>query len=193
MNMIKLFLVLCLSAACGIAWAQTNAPAQNASELDITSTGSHFDGMANQFVYMGHVYVTDNAKVWLHCERLTIDMPKNGGHPTNILALTNVVIDLFDGHQTNRITCGQSVYAYHLSDPITNVVNAITNVVYATTNETITFTLDNPTVTSPDGIGTGDKLIYDVPTKSFSGITASHMKLRQSSGTNATPLDLFKK
>jgi lipopolysaccharide export system protein LptA len=182
-----------LSASCSIARAQTNAPAQDKSEqqIDITSKGSYFDGTAYQLVYTDRVVVTDHVKAWLNCERLTVDVPRTGGHPTNIVAETNVVIDFVDGGQTNHLICEKAVYAYHLSDPITNVVNAITNVAYATTNETITFTGGPPTLESSESVGTGDKLIYDVPKKTFSGITSSHLKLH-GNGTNASPFQLFK-
>jgi lipopolysaccharide export system protein LptA len=200
MNTIKLFLALCLSASCGIAWAQTNTPAQNKTQQDIyiDSKGSYFDGVANQLVYTDHVIVTDHVKAWLNCERLTVDVPRNGGHPTNIVAETNVVIDFIDGGQTNHLICEKAVYAYHLSDPITNIVNAITNVAfastnvsYATTNETVTFTGGPPTLESSESVGTGEKLIYDVPKKTFSGITSSHLKLK-GNGTNAPAFNLFK-
>ena len=76
--------------------------------------------------YIGHVVVIDpKAKLW--CGQLTVDLPAEGGRPTNIVAITNVVIDTLDDKgQTNHITADKAVYTY-------SVLNSVTN-------ETITFT-----------------------------------------------------
>ena len=68
--------------------------------------------------------------------------PRAADIPTNIVAETNVVIDVLDDNgKTNHITADKAVYAYHLFNPATNVLHSITNVtVYAgITNESITF------------------------------------------------------
>ncbi len=200
-------LFLFLSAGCGLLWAsQTNtvSKAKPEQEIEIDSGGGYFDGITNQIVYYGHVVVTDHVKATLHCERLTVDLPPNGGHPTNIVAETNVVIDFLDEKgQTNRVMADKAVYAYRLLNPVTNIVysatNAFvvfTNVVYTATNETATFTGTNPVpqVEGPEYVITGSPLVYDVPTKHFSGWSKTIYKPHPGSGgTNASPFDFLKK
>jgi lipopolysaccharide export system protein LptA len=198
MKTIKFLSVLFLSANCGLAGAQTNTPAKNptAQEVEIDSGSGYFDGITNQIVYTGHVFVTDHVKAWLNCERLTVDLPPNGGHPTNIVAETNVVIDVLDQGQTNHITADKAIYTYQLLNPVTNVVAAITNVTYAVTNETVTFIGGNPMpkVENPGYIIFGDPLVFNLTTKKFDGIQRSFAKPRpgSSNGTNASPFDFMK-
>ncbi|HEX4350663.1 MAG TPA: LptA/OstA family protein, partial [Verrucomicrobiae bacterium] len=147
MKTIKLLLVLFLSLSCGRAWAQTNTPTATPVEqvLNVDSDSGYYDGITNQMVYLGHVVVVYNMKDTLNCERLTVDIPADHGNPTNIVAETNVVVDVLDEKGgTNHITAGRAVYTYQLLNPATNVVNNVTNVVYAATNEIVTFTLGNP-------------------------------------------------
>src|SRR5580704_15514786 len=129
----KLLLVLFLSSSCGLAWAQTNAPAAKPVEqdLDISSDSFYFDGITNQMVYLGHVFVTYDVKDRLNCERLTVDLPADRGNPTNIVAETNVVVELLQQNgQTNHVTADKAVYFYQLLNPVTNIVKNITNIVY---------------------------------------------------------------
>ena len=142
----KLFLILVIAVIGGLVWAQTNAsapasvtnaaPAKVASNTnsadqftDITSASFSYDGNVHQAVYLGHVVVV-NAKSKLDCERLTVNMPADGGRPTNVVAETNVVIDMLDDGKTNHITSDKAVYSY-------SVINAVTN-------EIVTFTGGNP-------------------------------------------------
>jgi lipopolysaccharide export system protein LptA len=185
MNLKKLFLAWLLSATGAIVWAQTNQPAAKPGEQGVLihSDSGYFDGLANQMVYLGHVMVTDHLRVTLNCERLTVDVPK-GGDPTNVVAETNVVIDLIDEQgQTNHVTAEKAVYAYLVVDSVTN--------------QTVTFTGGNPTpkVDNPRAIITGEPLFYNVRTKKFDGKDFSMLIKPQpgSGGTNgASPFNLLK-
>lgn len=179
----KLIVILLLAVNCGLVWAQTNSPDQKPPEqqIEISSKSGHFDGITHQAVYLGDVFVTD-ATSKLHCERLTMYLPAEGGSPTNIVAETNVVIDMLDDKgQTNHITADKAVYNY--------------SVVGAVTNEIVTFTggTPGPKVESPQYTIWGDPLVLDLATKQYSG-TNYHMiyKLPPGSGhgTN-TPGKLF--
>ncbi len=167
MKTIKLLWVIFLCLSCDPAWAQTNAPAEKPVEqvLKVDSDSGYYDGITNQMVYLGHVFVIYNMKDTLDCERLTVDIPADHGNPTNIVAETNVVVDVLDEKGgTNHITAGKAVYTYQLLNPATNVVKSITNVVYAVTNELITFTGGNPRpkVTGRTPLFRGDPIIIDV-------------------------------
>lgn len=186
----KLFLMLLLAVNGGLAWAQTNAPAANTSatnappaQVDIVSDHWYFDGNTHQMVYQDHVVAT-SAKATLHCEQLSVDLPPGGGHPTNIVALTNVVIVAVDEKdQTNTITADKAVYTY-------SVVNAVTN-------EVVVFTGGDPMpkVENPQFTGLGDPLTFNLITKQYS---ASNFKtiLKQmpnsAGGTNASPFNFLK-
>lgn len=180
----KIFFVLLLAGSCGVVRAQTNAPAQTTPEpkTEISSDTGHFDGIKNQMIYLGHVFVTDNVKAKLRCEQLTVDLPPDFGHPTNIVAETDVVIDVMDEKgQTNHITADKAVYAY-------SVVNAVTN-------EMVKFTGGNPTpkVENPQFTITGDPLVLNLVTKQFSGVnyrTIFKQPPTSGNGTNS-PIKLF--
>ena len=181
----KRIIILLLAVGGTALQAQTNAPAQPAPEpqIEITSTSGHFDGINHQMVYDGNVVVTD-AKSKLTCARLTVDLPPEGGRPTNIVAVTNVVIDALDEKgQTNHITAAKAVYTYHATD--------------VATNETITFTGGDPTpkVDNPQFIIYGEPLILNVPTRQFSGQNY-RMIFKQvpnsGNGSNASPFNILK-
>jgi hypothetical protein len=193
-------LVACwLATLGGTAWAQTNpparsvpatkAPATNApqQELDINSDSGFFDGETNQMVYIGHVFVTDHAKARLNCERLTISLPPNGGNPTNILAETNVVVEVLDERgETNHITASKAVYAFCV------ISNAPGNIV---TNETVTFSGDPmPVMTNTSALVRADPMIMDVPRRHFSfpGHVEMHYLQHGSSATNGSPFQILK-
>jgi lipopolysaccharide export system protein LptA len=186
----KMLCLLFLLASCGLLRAQTNAPAKAPAEQTIAIDSVHWyvDGISNQMVWYENVYVTDNQKTKLHCERLTVDVPQNDDPLTNIVAETNVVIDMVkDGH-TNHITANRAVYAFSLS---TNLVGIIT------TNQTVTFTGGDPrpVVESPDGSITGDTLVYNVLTQTFGGDNVrSKFKIKagKDNGTNGSPFNFSK-
>lgn len=182
----KFFLILSLIGSGALVWAQTSTPAQKPPEQEvvITSDTGHFDGKTSQMIYIGHVFVTDNVKAKLYCGQLTVDLPPGGGHPTNIVAETGVVIEILDGKgQTNHITSDKATYAY-------SVINTVTN-------ETVTFAGGKPMpkVENPQIIMYGDPLVLDVVAKTFGG---PHYKtiLKQApssgNGTNASPFNFLK-
>jgi lipopolysaccharide export system protein LptA len=195
-----LLLVLFLSLSCVLARAQTNAPAMVEKELKIDSDSFYFDGITNQMLYLGHVFVIYNEKDTLNCERLTVDLPADRGNPTNIVAETNVVVDVLDEKgQTNHITADMAVYSYQLLNPSTNVVKGITNVIYAVTNEIIQFSGGNqlPKLERPGASLVSDVILYDLITRKAHGVGPhTEMKFKQTSrpgnSTNASPFDLLK-
>ena len=186
----KHFFLLCLFGSCSLAAAQTNAPGSKPpdQQVEITSDSGLFDGIMQRMIYQGHVFVTDNLRAKLHCGQLTVDLPPGGGHPTNIVAETDVVIDYLDGKgQTNTVTANKAIYAY-------SVVNLVTN-------ETVTFTGGKPLpqVESPQFIMRGEPLILDVVRKSFEcppGDNHYKMIIKHASssgtGTNASPFNFLK-
>ena len=185
MNAPKFLLIALLSIPAGLLWAQANVPAKQAPEqqLEIDSDQGYFDGLTNQMVYVGHVFVTDHVKAKMTCERLTVDIPLDGSHPTNIVADTRVVIDLLEGGRTNHITADRAVYAYSVKSGITN--------------ETVTFTGGDPLPKFENSqiIQTGDQLVFNVALKRFSG-EGYHTILKKSPGsensTNASPFNFLK-
>lgn len=184
MKAIQISLFLFLSASCGQISAQTNSPVkkQPEQELFITSSSAYYDGITNQMVYIGNVYVTDKVKAWLNCERLTVDVPQNGQNPTNIVAESNVVVNVFYKGQTNHITADKATYAYH-------VVNTVTN-------ETITFAGGNPTMTNLDSVVSSDPIViylasHNIEKVDFQGPFKMNLKT-SNKGTNASPFDFPK-
>lgn len=185
----KLFL-FSLAGSCGLmVWAQTNSPvAEPASrEVGLRSDRLSYSGSdMRQLVYSGNVRVT-NAQGSLACGWLTLDLPSENvadGRPTNIVALTNVVINYVKDGKTNHITCDKMVNTY-------NVLNGVTNDIF-------TFT-GNARMNNERGWMTGEPLIYDNATGRFSGSgIESHfsMPANPGSGTNASnqaaPLNIFK-
>jgi len=181
----KRIFILLLAASANPLWAQTNLPAPTApeSQVEISSDSGHFDGNTRQMIYLGHVFATD-AKSKLHCGQLTVDLPAEGGHPTNIVAETSVVIDHVDEKgQTNHITSDKAVYSY--------------SVVSGVTNEVATFTGGNPTpkVENQQMIIVGDPLVMNLITKQFSGMnykTIFKQAPNAAGETNASPLNFLK-
>ncbi len=187
----KSFFILCLTGFGGLAWAQTNGlvPKQPAPELVVTSQTGYFDGKTSQMIYRGDVFVTDHVKAKLYCEQLTVDVPRDGGHLTNIVAETNVVIDYVDSKgDTNHLTADLATYAYSLA----------TNAAIITTNETATFTRFPgralPKMENVHGYFIGDPLIYDFVAQQFIATSnfETHFNLKPGSGTNASPFNLLK-
>jgi len=185
----KLFLVLCLAVTGAGIYGQTNTPpaGPKMQQIEITSDTGQFDGKTMQMVYLGHVFVTDNVKGKLHCDQLTVSVPPSGGHLTNIVAESNVVIDyLENAGQTNHITASKAVYAY----------SVVTNLATIVTNELVTFTGGQPMpkVENPQVTILSEPLIYDVTAKKF--IFAHYKTILNSkpggTDTNASPFDLLK-
>ena len=192
----KRIISLLLILAAGLVWAQTNQPAQTiqavqtnqppekklTQQVEISSDHGFFDGIKRQMVYQGNVLVTDAGST-LRCGLLTVDLPPQGGRPTNIVAETNIVIDALDDNgRTNHITANKAVYTY-------SVVNAVTN-------EIITFTGGNPTprLENSQMIATGDPIVLNLSTKQFTG-SNYHTIFKQTpgtKGTNASPFEILK-
>lgn len=191
----KILCAFSIMTVCAAAFAQTNLPATNApatnspaqtnspatnsrqQEIGLHSDSAYFDGNARQVVYYGHVVAT-NAQGRLMCERLTIDLPPEGAtdnHPTNAVAETNLdIIFINNKGETNHLVADKGIYSY-------NVVNSITN-------ELFTFT-GHATNTGPQGLFTGEPLIWNQVENRFVGSNVEmHLKMR-SSGTNSS---LFK-
>lgn len=156
--MMKRFLILMLAVLAGFARAQTNAPAAlPEKQVEVTSAHGYFDGIARQMIYDGNVLVLDGPSS-LACEKLVVNLPPDGGRPTNIIAYTNVVVLAVDEKgATNHVTADKAVYAYQ--------------VIGSVTNETITFIGGNPSpkVDHPMFTIYGDPLVLDVRTRKFSG------------------------
>jgi lipopolysaccharide export system protein LptA len=178
----KTILFLLLAGSCAQAWAQTNSPAANPAKQQIvtTSDSGYIDWKNMQLVYLGHVLAIYEPSAKLRCGRLTVDMPPNGGHPTNIVAETNVVIDVVDDHgMTTHCTAGKAVYAY-------TVANSVTN-------ETVTFFRGDslPIVENPQFTATGDPLVLNLVTKTFGGKNYKTI-YKSGGGTNAPSFDFLK-
>ena len=180
----KFFIILALAGSCVCLRAQTTTPpTAQPPETVITSDSGRFNGITHQMFYTGHVVVIDpKAKLW--CEALTVDLPAAGGRPTNIVAITNVVIDTLDDKgQTNHITADKAVYTF-------SVVNSVTN-------ETITFTggQPSPKVENPQFTIYGEPLVLDLVTKQYGG-SNYRMVFKQApnagNGTNASPFNFLK-
>jgi len=194
----KLLLVIFLSLSFGPAWAQTNTPAAKPleQELKVDSDSGYYDGITNQMVYLGHVFVLYNMKDTLSCERLTVDIPADHGDPTNIVAETNVMVDVLDEKgEAEHLTADKAVYTYQLLNPVTNVVKSITNVVYAVTNQFITFTGTNPIprLVNSNAYVASEPIIFDVIKRSFEfpGHLETHFIQVSSPGkTNGSPFGL---
>jgi hypothetical protein len=175
---------------CARSWAQTNAPAAQPAEREvhISADSFHFDGITNQLVYIGHVVVLDPPKARLECERLTVFLPADRGNPTNIVAETNVIVDMVDEHGTNHITAPKAVYTYQLLNPMTNIVKSATNVVYGTTNEVVTFSTFAgeepwPRLVSPKMAVDADPIIFYVTKRVFDTPNKVRMIFKQLPGS----------
>lgn len=190
MKCITLPLLALLFAAAFPAGAQSNTSTNKAGqEVEIDSNSAYFDGLTNQMVYIGNVHVTDHVKAWLQCERLTVFVPANGGAPTNIVAETNVVVDVIDSGFTNHIVADRGVFTYGV---VTNSVEPLN----LRTNEIITFTdfgTNMPELTNPKGIIRTQPLILDVVQRKFLMPGPTRMILRPSPGsaTNSSPFNLL--
>jgi lipopolysaccharide export system protein LptA len=180
----KFYCLLFLAGSCGLLWSQTNPPVQGLPDQEVGLHSDHFyyDGRARELVYYNNVVAT-NWEGQLTCGRLTILLPPEGsagGHPSTMVAETNVVIDFLKNGETNHITSDKAIYAYSL-------VNAVTN-------ETITFT-GHAKGENAKGWMTGEPLVWDNIADRFTGTDfKTILKPAPSSGngTNAGPFNLLK-
>lgn len=108
-----------------LALVTTNPPPANPQSQE---TVIQADGPAefNEADHGLRVTYRDNVRVdapglKLWCEWLTADMSQASGHPTNIVAETNVVIDAMDDKgQKMHATCDKAVYVFAVEDGVTN-------------------------------------------------------------------------
>ncbi|MFZ1072792.1 MAG: LptA/OstA family protein [Verrucomicrobiia bacterium] len=140
----------------------------------ISSDSWDFDMTGHKVIYHGHVHVDDPA-MKLTCEWLTADLPDSGERMTNIVAITNVVIDFTDDKgQTMHATGERAVYAYGVHDGVTN--------------ETVTLT-GQPELDSAQGKSTGDVIVWN-RTSNHLNISNPKMVFRQNLGGAATGTNL---
>lgn len=177
----KKLLILLLVGSGALVRAQTSAPAPTGQQTEIYSDNAHFDGNTRQLTYLGHVIVTD-PRATLNCGLLTVDLPSSGGHPTNIVAMTKVVMDALDEkNETNHITCEKAVYTYTVANGVTNEIVTLSG-------------SPQPQIVNPRGTTVADVIVWDCENKtySWSGNYRFTANPNSSNGTNASPLDLFK-
>jgi len=161
----KRFSLIVVAALCGgMVHAQTNvtAPGSPASATThspaappppraptqiYSDNGADFDLSGHQAIFRGHVRV-DDPEMKLTCALLVVDVPQGGGHPNQIVAETNVVIDFMDAKgQTNHATSDKSVYVYSEQGGVTN--------------ETVTLTGNpQPQMENAQGTQAGDVIIW---------------------------------
>lgn len=132
-----------------LALVTTNSPEEPKparAPTRIQSDSADFDLGRHTAIYQGHVRVDDpQMKLW--CEQLLADLPQGGGHMTNIVAITNVVIDFTDDKgKTNHATSEKAVYVYNLQNGVTN--------------ETVTLT-GNPKLKTAQGWTYGEPIVWD--------------------------------
>ena len=166
----KKICLVTIAVLCGLnAPAQTNAgqPVAPNSRTLIQSDGpADFDLNAHTVVYRDHVRL-DNPEMKLRCDWLQADMPQAGGHITNVVAMTNVVIDTVDSSgKPMHATSDKAVYAY-----------AVQN---GETNETLTLS-GNPQVLNSYGPQSGDVIVWD-RAKNQIHITNPRISLEQNFG-----------
>ncbi len=134
-----------------LALVTTNAPASPPlprTETLIEADGpADFDLTGRRVIYHDNVRV-DAPNMKLRCEWLAADLPQNGGHVTNIVAETNVVIDAADDKgQKMHATSDKAVYVY-------NVQNGVTN-------ETVTLTGEPAHLETAKASVAGNTIIWD--------------------------------
>jgi len=113
--------------------AQTNTPDTLSTPRGLTqiiAESGDFDLAGHEATYRatyrGHVRV-DDPQMKLTCEQLVADLPQPGGHPSHIVAETNVVIDLTNEKgQTNHATSDKAVYLYNVQNGVTNETVTLT-------------------------------------------------------------------
>jgi lipopolysaccharide export system protein LptA len=140
----------------------------------ITAESGDFDLAGREATYRatyrGHVRV-DDPQMKLTCEQLVADLPQAGGHPSHIVAETNVVIDLTNEKgQTNHATSDKAVYLY-------NVQNGVTN-------ETVTLT-GNAKVEQAQGWLTGEPIIIYCATRQIHADNTHMISKQNLTGTSA--------
>jgi len=145
------------------------APVPPRPPTRIDSDSADFDLTGHLATYRGNVRV-DDPQMKLSCAQLTTDLPESGGHPSRIVAETNVVIDSTDNKgQTNHVTGDKAVYIYSVQNGVTN--------------ETVTLTGNpQPQVENAQGTQAADVITWNRANNRFSFYANYHMVLRQGFG-----------
>ena len=154
--------ILLLAAGLSLALAQTNTnsavapsrpgmPKLPRGPLDINADGpTVFDLNKRWATYTENVVVSDQ-QMKLTCEWIEANLPLNGVPITNIVALTNVVMDFTDDKgQHTHATGDKAVYYFHVENGVTN--------------ETVTLTANppaQPKVTQGKDSMWGDDIVWD--------------------------------
>jgi lipopolysaccharide transport protein LptA len=183
----KLLLCSVFFAVAAVATAQPAPPAPPEKKTvprqatHIESDRVEFDMATSRAVYLGHVKV-DDPQLKLQCEQLTVDLPKTGGQPTNIVAEVNVIMDFADSQgQTAHATGDRAVYHYAVTGGVTNA--------------TVTLTGSPPKVDNVQGSLTGTEIIFDVVTRRMTATDPKMISKQNLDGnnadTNAPGLKLF--
>ena len=172
--------LLILFASGAVAVAQTNVSAAKADArppTQINSDAADFDLNTHQAIYRGHVKVI-NPDLKLTCERLLVDLPSAGGHLSNVVVETNVVIDFTDTKgQTYHVTAAKAVYAYKVEGLVTN--------------ETVTFT-GSPKVETTQSTIESEPMIWDRARNRFTFIAPKMISREGPAGdSNTAPVKLF--
>jgi lipopolysaccharide transport protein LptA len=147
-----------------LALVTTNAPTPKPQPprqpTKIEADGpADFDLAGRRVIYHSHVRV-DDPEMKLSCERLTADLPQEGGRINHIVAETNVVIDFTDEKgQTMHATGDKAVYVYEAQNGVTN--------------ETVTLT-GNPELENAQGKSTGDVIVWN---RTSNHLTISNPKM----------------
>ena len=171
----KRILCLLLSVA-GVAGAKTNAlPDKAAPRFEINSQGWDFSQGERQVVYYGQVRITD-PQLRLDCERLTVNFPPTGKHPSHLQAETNVVMDFTDAKGAKyHATAAKAIYDY--------------SVVSGVTNESGSFS-GRPQIETPQGQMTGEPITWSRVNGQNLKLHAEHPTMG-GDATNALPVKLF--
>lgn len=170
---------IAIATTAGLGGAQTNSSAAANSTPRVTlieSAHGDFDMGAgrHQAIYSGNVRVSD-PQMNLRCERLTADLPQTSGHPTNIVAQSNVVIDFADDRgRTNHATCDKAVYVFEVQNGVTNEMVTLTG---------------HAMVQNPQMILTGEPIYLDLFNKTLHADNQK-MVLRESMNGLATTNEL---
>ena len=141
-----LWLIITAASFTAVLLAQTNLPLLSAAgpETYIDSNSLESDFKTRVVIFRGNVRVND-LKMRLTCEVLTAQF-ELGGRIGNIVAETNVLVDVIDENgQTNRATGDRLVYP--------KVENGVTNDVAVLTG--------NPRLERPEFSVTGDSVEWN--------------------------------
>jgi lipopolysaccharide export system protein LptA len=175
-------LIALMAATAGLsAHAQpgTNAAPSSPRLMHIDSDSEVIDGNGRTVTHLGNVRVTDPI-MKLTCTLLVADLPQSGGHPSRIVAETNVVIDATNSNNRSMHATGdKAVYIY-------NVQNGVTN-------NTVTLTGNpQPRVETAQATNSADVIVWDIVNNSYTFTGNQHLvgseNFSAPTATNSLPL-----